>query len=227
MTQDPGALTHATVVDVVLDEDVLDDDELDDDELDDEVVVALTQTVDAARVEAEGQPEPHVWPAGQQVRLAPLPHGVVPAGHPQRPCDADWHATPALQQRGPHGVVPLGQQHELDGSEQVPPFGQHPWPQATDPAGQVTASALLKGRKKAAAAAAAPVAPSTFKAPRREVGAAMARDSSSKDRFISLPPLGQDHAPDTQRYPLTISRWVRTSNAQGAPFSAGSGCGRR
>jgi hypothetical protein len=35
-------------------------------------------------------------------------------------------ATPALQQRTPHGVVPLGQQHDVARSEQVPPFGQHP-----------------------------------------------------------------------------------------------------
>lgn len=45
-------------------------------------VVALTHTLELASDDAEGQPGPHAWPAAQHVRLAPLPQGVVPAGHP-------------------------------------------------------------------------------------------------------------------------------------------------
>jgi TetR/AcrR family transcriptional regulator, regulator of mycofactocin system len=163
---------HATVVLV----DVLVDVELD------VVVVALTHTVEEASDDATGHPGPHATPALQQVRLAPLPHGVVPAGQPQRLWETDWHATPALQHLLPQGVVPLGQQHELAGSVHVPPLTQQPWPQTGEPAGQVTAPPR-NGRKKAAAAAAAPVAPRTFSAPRLLVGWAIARDRSSKDRF--------------------------------------------
>jgi hypothetical protein len=145
------------------------------------VVVPLThvwETLD----EGGEQPGWQATPAGQQVRPAPRSHGVVPLWQPQVLEPADTHATPVAQHLVPHGVVPLGQQHELAGSVQMPPLGQHPCPHTCDPVGQVTAPPR-KGLKMAAAAAAAPVAPRTFSAPRRLVGRAMARDRSSNDRF--------------------------------------------
>ena len=63
----------------------------------------------------------HAVPAAQHVRLAPLPHGVVPAGQPQMPLAASAQATPFLQQALPHGVVPAGQQHPVVASEHVSP----------------------------------------------------------------------------------------------------------
>jgi len=151
-----------------------------------ELVVPLTQAAAVASDEAKGQPAPHACPAGQQVREAPLPHGVVPAGHPHSPADLSWQATPLLQQLVPQGVVPFGQQHDVAGSVHVPPFGQHPCPQAWLPAGQVTAP-LRNGRRSVAAVAAAAVAPMSFSAPRRDVGRAMLRDRSSNRSFTSPP----------------------------------------
>jgi hypothetical protein len=134
-----------------------------------------------------GQPEPHATPALQQVRLAALPQGVVPAGQPQMPWVASAHAIPELQQLLPQGVVPFGQQHPAPLLlVHVAPAGQHPCPQTAWPAPHVTASPR-NGRRTAAAAAATPVMPSTFSAPRRLVGRAMARDRSSKDRFTCPP----------------------------------------
>ena len=71
------------------------------------------------KVMAEGQPGWHATPAGQQVNAVPLPHGVVLDGQPQKLSEALIHATPVLQHRCPHGVVPAGQQQEVLGSEQV------------------------------------------------------------------------------------------------------------
>jgi hypothetical protein len=64
----------------------------------------------------------HPLPLAQQVRFAPAPHGVVPAGHPHTPAVWSAHATPAAQHVVPHGVVPAGQQHTVAGSEQVSRF---------------------------------------------------------------------------------------------------------
>jgi hypothetical protein len=75
-----SASEHPTVVEVV-DEVVVD-------------VVPLTQVAAVANDVAGGQPDAHAWPAAQQVRLAPLPHGVLPAGHPHRPRLASMQATP-------------------------------------------------------------------------------------------------------------------------------------
>jgi hypothetical protein len=38
-------------------------------------------------------------------------HCVLPAGQPQKPRALLMQATPLAQQFGPHGVLPLGQQH--------------------------------------------------------------------------------------------------------------------
>jgi hypothetical protein len=121
----------------------------------------------------------HAAPAGQQRRLEPLPHGVVPLGQPHRPCAASIQATPLSQQRGPHGVVPAGQQHDVDGWEHDWRAWQQPFPHTDAPAGQVTAPPL-KGRRIVVATAAAAAAPSTLSAPRRPVGRAIDRVSSSK-----------------------------------------------
>jgi hypothetical protein len=48
-------------------------------------VVPLTHTAAVPSDVAKGHPGLHASPAWQQVRLAPLPHGVLPAGHPHRP----------------------------------------------------------------------------------------------------------------------------------------------
>jgi hypothetical protein len=74
-------------------------------------------------------PLAHVDPAGQHFIVAPLPHAVVPFGHPQRPLFLLMQATPLLQQDVPHGVVPLQQQVTVAGSEHVSPLLQHPFPQ--------------------------------------------------------------------------------------------------
>jgi hypothetical protein len=179
---------HDTVVEVVddeVDEDVLDDvDELVDEDV--VVVVALMQAAELLSDDGEGHPVEHAAPAGQHVRLTPLPHGVVPDGHPQKLCAAEMQATPLLQHLVPHGVWPFSQQHP-DGSEHVPPLGQQPSPHAGEPAGQVTAPPR-RGRKIVAATAATPLAPRTLSAPRREVEPAIARDSSSNDRFTAVLP---------------------------------------
>ena len=175
---------HPTRVVVVVLELVLDD------ELDDEdeelvaavvevvaalvVVVAPTHAVARLKLAAVGQLGPHAWPAGQQVRFVPEPHGVVRAGHPQKARERSMQVTPLLQQACPHGVVPAGQQQPLAGSEQVWPLAQHPVPHACAPAGHVTALPR-NGRRRVAPAVAASVTPRSFNAPRLEVGAAMAR----------------------------------------------------
>jgi hypothetical protein len=61
--------------------------------------------------------------------LVPLPHGVVPAGQPQKEAPASMHATPLLQQFWPQGVVPLGQQQARDGLVHVSPRLQQADPQ--------------------------------------------------------------------------------------------------
>jgi hypothetical protein len=141
-------------------------------------VVPLTQAALRAKLLADGQDPPHACPAAQHVRLTPVPQGVLPAGHPQKLAALSMHATPALQHFVPHGVVPLGQQHDVVGSEQAPPAGQHPWPHVAVPDGHVAAPPR-NGRRRVAAAAAAAAAPSTLRAPRREVGSAIARDKPS------------------------------------------------
>ena len=122
--------------------------------------------------------------------MTPLPQGVVPAGHPQIPCDADWHAMPEVQHLSPQGVVPLGQQQEVAAFVHVPPEGQHPCPHTEVPAGQLTALPR-KGRSKTAPTAAAAPPPRTLRARRREVGSAIARDRSSKPS-IGTPPAVTD-----------------------------------
>jgi hypothetical protein len=71
----------------------------------------------------------HDLPAAQHCRFAPLPHGVLPAGHPQMPRALSRHGTPFLQHDVPHGVSPLQQQVTVAGSEQVSVFLQQPSPQ--------------------------------------------------------------------------------------------------
>jgi hypothetical protein len=108
--QSVGPLPQTRVVEVVLllllvEELVDDDDEvlLEDDEDDEDVVatvvvvvdvVPLTQTDAVPNDDAGGQPDPHAWPAAQQVRFAPLPHGVLPAGQPHLPVLASMQAMP-------------------------------------------------------------------------------------------------------------------------------------
>jgi hypothetical protein len=146
-------------------------------------VVPLVQAALRVKVDADGQDPLQAWPAAQQVRLVPLPHGVLPAGQPQKPRLWSMHGTPALQHEVPHGVVPDGQQQEVVGSEQMPPRGQQPCPHVAAPDGHVTA-APLNGRRSVAAAAAAPAAPSTLRAPRRDVGRAILRDRSSNGSLM-------------------------------------------
>jgi hypothetical protein len=175
--------------DVELDDVELDDVELDDvedEELDDEVAVPDVDVVPPGRhaalefrLEARGHPELQAAPAAQQRRFEPLPHGVVPLGQPHKPFVALTQATPPSQQRGPQGVVPAAQQHDVDGSEHDWPFWQQPLPHTGAPLGHVTAPPL-KGRRSVAPTAAAAAAPSTLRAPRRLVGSAIDRDSSSK-----------------------------------------------
>jgi hypothetical protein len=93
------------------------------------VVVPLTQAVPVPSDDANGHRDEHAWPAAQHLRLAPVPQGVVPDGHPHRPLLALTHATPLWQQFVPHGVVPFAQQHDVEAFTQMPPWGQHPAPQ--------------------------------------------------------------------------------------------------
>src|SRR6266480_1730631 len=94
---------------------------------------------------------------------------------------------PLLQQRGPQGVVPDGQQHCVAGSEHVCfVAGQHPVPHGVTSAAHVTAPAP-KGLKITAVAPAMAAAPSSLSAPRRDVEPAIARDSSSNWSLISAP----------------------------------------
>jgi hypothetical protein len=82
-----------------------------------------------------GQPELHAAPAGQHLRLAPLPQGVVLGGHPQMPLARSRQATPDAQQAVPQGVDPFGQQQPPPGSEHVSPALQQKLPQVCPPAG--------------------------------------------------------------------------------------------
>lgn len=54
----------------------------------------LTHAVAVPKLDAFGHPGEHAWPAAQHVSPAPLPHGVVFAGHPHKPRSASTHATP-------------------------------------------------------------------------------------------------------------------------------------
>jgi hypothetical protein len=84
------------------------------------------------------------WPPGQQTNpsgLFSVLHVVKPASQPQTvPPDADrTQATPALQQKRPQGVVPLGQHASHSPplyAQMSPVFGQQCEPHATRPAGQ-------------------------------------------------------------------------------------------
>jgi hypothetical protein len=190
----PGGQTFEVVL-VVDEELLLDDDDDDEEEVDaavvavvdgdDDVVVAATHAVAVLRLDAGGQPEPHTCPAAQQVSEEPLPHGVVPDGQPHRPWLRSTHATPRVQHAGPHGVAPAGQQHDVDGSEHVCPLAQQPVPHDGAPAGHV-AALPRNGWSNVAAPAAPAAARITFNAPRRDRGAAMARDSSSKCSFTGV-----------------------------------------
>jgi hypothetical protein len=62
-----------------------------------------------------GHPLLHAAPGGQHVRFEPLPHGVVPGGHPQNPVAWFWQATPLAQHAGPQGVWPGSQQQPVCG----------------------------------------------------------------------------------------------------------------
>jgi hypothetical protein len=96
---------------------------------------AVKEVAVVFRLQADTQPPlPQELPLGQHVRLAPLPQGVRPAGHPQTPLVRSAQATPDLQHTAPHGVVPAGQQNPMAGSEQVPV--QQPEPQLVWPEGQ-------------------------------------------------------------------------------------------
>jgi hypothetical protein len=165
-------------------------------------VVALTQALPVPSDDAGAHPGLQACPAGQHLRLAPLPHGVVPAGHPHRPWFRFTHATPEAQQLVPHGVVPFGQQQDVAALVHVPPAGQHPSPHTGLPAGHVTA-APRNGRRRAAPAAAAAVAPSTLSAPRRDVRCAIAFATSSNRSltpFLRLPRgCEHKHAPRGER----------------------------
>ena len=81
-------------------------------------------------------------------------------------------------------MVPLGQQHDEAGSEQLPPLRQQPWPQTWLPAGHVTAPPR-NGFRSIAPAVAAAVAPKSFNAPRLELRLDIARVRSSKGSVIT------------------------------------------
>jgi hypothetical protein len=127
----------------------------------------------------------HAAPAGQQVILEPLPHGLLPAAHPQRPRLRSRQATPALQQFGPHAVVPAGQQQDLPEPiwEQVVPDGQQKFPQRGPPPGQNPEAAVAapNGFRTAAPTAAAAAVPKALRAWRRVDVVARVWVSRSKD----------------------------------------------
>jgi hypothetical protein len=111
----------------------------------------------------------HAVPAAQHVRLAPVPHGVCPAGQPQVPLRASAHAIPFWQQVDPHGVVPGAQQHEVFGSVHVPL--QHAVPHWVSPGGQ--AASARNGLRNVATVAPPTAAPKILSTPRRDLGAAI------------------------------------------------------
>jgi hypothetical protein len=180
----------------------------------DVVVVAPTQEDARLKLEAKGQVELHAWPAGQQVSAVPLPQGVLPLGQPQKFWAWSAHGTPALQQDVPHGVVPAGQQQDVTGCEQVWPLAQQPLPQACAPAGQVTA-VPRKGRSMVTPAAAAIVAATTLSAPRRDVGAAMARVRSSNRSLTGCLLLRQRRVPQSLGlgHFSSLGQWVLPAGA--------------
>jgi hypothetical protein len=74
----------------------------------------------------------------------PDEHCVVPAGQPQMPRETSRQATPAGQQRVPHGVVPDGQpQRPVDESTHAVPAGQQAGPHGVRPLGQVATHVLV------------------------------------------------------------------------------------
>jgi hypothetical protein len=152
------------------------------------VVVGSAEThgvvVDANELAGAHPWPPHATPAGQHVSDEPLPQCVIPAGHEHRPLTWSTQATPLLQQDGPHGVVPDGQQHDSEELEHADPSPQHPAPQARVPDGHVAAPPR-KGLSRAAPAAAATPAPITFSAPRRDVGAARRLAIASKSSAMA------------------------------------------
>jgi hypothetical protein len=87
-------------------------------------------------LEGGAQPEVQAVPAGQHVRLAPLPHGVVPLGQPQMLLARSTQATPFAQQETPQGVEPFGQQQPPGGCEHVSPVLQQYSPHVAAPDGQ-------------------------------------------------------------------------------------------
>ena len=157
-------------------------------------------------------PEEQLCPAEQQLRAEPVPHGVLPAGQPQKPTVLSTHGTPAGQHPLPQGVVPVGQQQEVAGSVQVPlqqPVPQRVWPAAhphvlvlalahATPAGQhvvphvvwpaAHAASPRNGLRATAATAPTTLPPIIFSARRLGVGCASSRVSSSKPTLHHPPP---------------------------------------
>jgi hypothetical protein len=114
----------------------------------------------------DGQQQPEA--ASEHVPLQHLsPQWACPLGHAHVPVERFWQAMPALQQHGPHGVVPA-----LHGAL-VGPL-------------HVAASAR-NGLSTVAAAAAAAAPPRIFSTPRRECEPAIAREISS-NRSLMCPP---------------------------------------
>jgi hypothetical protein len=165
----------------------------------------------------------HAVPAGQQRRLAPVPHGVEPAGQPHMPCETLMHATPFRQQDVPHGVSPLQQHVTVAGSEhvsfllqhpapqkvlmlgsqpqrgrlgsaQMRPAGQQPWPHGVRPGWHPSVCASpRKGRSTVATVAAAAAAPTIFSTLLRELPLPSALDICSKCSLMCPSPSGPQH----------------------------------
>jgi hypothetical protein len=132
-------------------------------------LLALTHATPALQhdvphgVVPDGQQQPEL--ASEHVPLQHLsPQRACPLGHAHVPVARFWQATPALQQHGPHGVVPA-----LHGAL-VGPL-------------QVAASAR-NGFSTVAAAAAAAAPPRILSTPRRECEAAIVREISSNRSLI-------------------------------------------
>ena len=96
----------------------------------------------------------------------PVPHAEKPAAHPHFPVEASRQATPAAQQRGPHGVVPAAQ-----------------------------AASARKGFSRTAPAAAPMLAPMALRAVRLLFGRAKARDNSSNPLSVTGPSPDANRAP--------------------------------
>lgn len=121
------------------------------------------------KLDTGGQDELHATPFAQHLRLAALPHGVRPLGHPQIDFALLAHATPATQQASPQAVWPAAQQQFLAGLVHAPPAGQQASPHTFVPAGQPGSASPRKGFRTAAPTAAAAAAPMPFSTPRRLV----------------------------------------------------------